>query len=486
MMELLLDPAVIAALLGGLALGIGIGAIPGVSGTMGLALLLPLTFQFPPQVAIPLLTSLYLGVQFGGAIPAVLLNTPGSGSAAATTFDGYPMAKRGEAGRALGIALMSSACGGLIGVAALVFLAPQLASVALAFGPAQFFALALFGLSMVTSLTAKSLSKGLLAAALGLMVATVGRDPLVAETRYAFGSLYLQDSFHFVPVLLGMFALAEIFRRIGTVETPGITYASSRTKLPSWAEFIALRWHIARSGAIGAFLGALPGAGATVASFISYNEAVRFSKSPEKMGTGQPEGIAASEAADNSAACTAMVPLLSLGIPGSASTAIILGAFHMQGLSLGPRLFADNLDLIHLIFVGLLIVNLAVVIFGLLGARLFSLIVTIPYRVLAPSIVVLATVGAYAVRNNPFDMLVLLIFGIVGFIFDRFDIPKAPFILAMILGPIAEINFRRGLMIHGGDAAAMLTDAIVISLIAVSALSFAFPLMRTAYQKIKS
>ena len=478
----LLTLSALLAITGGLAMGIAIGAIPGINGAMGVALLIPLTFVMDPQVAIPMLAALYIGAQFGGAIPAILLNTPGTGSAAATTFDGYPMAQKGQAGKALGVALISSAAGGLVGVIILWSFTPQLASLAIHFGPAQYFGLTVLALSVVTSVSSASLTKGLIATGMGLFLATIGLDQISGDARYTFGFAELRDRIHFVPVLIGMYAFAEVFRNAATIREKAAQDFSQATRLPSFRELGLIKWVILRSAMIGSVLGSLPGAGATMASFVSYNETVRFSRHPEKMGKGQPEGVAASEAADNSAACGAFIPLLALGIPGSATTAIIMAAFHVHGLRPGPMLFSTSPDLVNVIFLSLLVGNFIMIALGLLGAKVFSRIIQIPYSILGPAILVMGAVGSYAIRRNILDLWVVLIFGIVGYIFDRQKIPKAPFILALILGPLVEENLRRALLIAAGDFVAMASDPFTALLLFLAVVSFLVPLITSFFK----
>jgi putative tricarboxylic transport membrane protein len=337
--------------------------------------------------------------------------------------------------------------------------------------------LTVLALSVVTSVSSASLTRGFLATSFGLFLATIGLDQISGDARFTFGYADLRDRIHFVPVLIGMYAFAEVFRSAALIRERASQDFSQATALPSWRELGLIKWVILRSAAIGSVLGALPGAGATMASFVAYNETVRFSKHPEKMGTGQPEGVAASEAADNSAACGAFIPLLALGIPGSATTAIILAAFHVHGLRPGPLLFTSDPDLVNVIFLALFVGNFIMVVLGLLGAKVFSRIVQIPYSILGPAILVMGAIGSYAIRRNVLDLWVVLIFGIIGYIFDKRGIPKAPFILALILGPLVEENLRRALLINRGDFFVMASDPFTAVLLLAALISFLYPIL---------
>lgn len=438
-------------------LGVGaalvIGALPGLTATMGVALLLPITFGMDAIFGILLLIAVYFGSVYAGSIAAILLNTPGTPASAATAIDGYALSRRGQPQKALMLSILSSVLGGLFSVIVLILVAPQLANFALRFSSPELFALAVFGLSIITSVSSKSLVKGIIVAALGLMIATVGQDPTEGFPRFAFGNVYLMGGISFIPILIGIFAAAEAFRMMeSAINKDNILESINKTvdkaKL-KWLEFKGLMITILRSSGIGTFIGMIPGAGPDIAAYVAYNEARRFSKNKAEFGKGSSEGIAAPEAANNAACGGAMVPLLSLGIPGDAVTAVMLGALTIQGLRPGPLLFEQNAETVYTLFVGMLIALLIVLCYGVLGMRLFVNVLRVPAVILSPVILMLCVVGSYALGNNFYDVWVMFISGIIGFFLIRYGFPVSPIILALILGPLMEVNLRRTLVSHG-------------------------------------
>ncbi len=454
--------------------GIIFGAIPGLTGIVGVALLIPFTFVLDATTGLIVLGGVYVGSTFGGSISAILFNTPGSPEAACTALDGYPMARRGEAGKALGLALGASAVGGIVGSIVLMLAAPPLARLALHFGPAEYFALAVFGITAIASIGGGSVIKGLLAGLLGLAVATIGIDPLTGMPRYTFGNMMLLTGVGFVPAIIGIFALAEVLQRFS--EGPGRTESIQgvSTRLPRLGEFLQLRWTLIRSSAIGTAVGALPGVGATTAAFISYSEAVRWSKTPEKFGTGQPEGIAAPEAANNAAVGGSLIPLLALGIPGSATTAVMIGGLTIHGIVPGPLLMQTNPTLVYSIFIAMLIANVLMIVIGLRAARYFAVILKAPYALVGPAIVVLCMTGVYALNNNAVDVAVMLIFGVVGFLLRRLGFSVACFIIGLVLGPIAELSLRQGLILADGNLLDLVTRPMTAVLLILAVMSLCY------------
>ncbi|MGI6574965.1 MAG: tripartite tricarboxylate transporter permease [bacterium] len=467
----------------GLAVGIVAAALPGISGTMAVVLLIPLTFGMTPIQGIVMLSSLYLGAQYGGSITAILLKIPGTSAAAATTLDGYPMAQKGQAGKALGGALMGSTVGGIFGTILLFFCVPPLARMAIEFGSAQYFALAIFGLSVVTSLTSKNLAKGFVAMFIGLFIGTVGIDSITGTARFTFGVTLLRDGIHFVPLLIGLFAVAEVFNSVASRIGQPLPSREATLQLPSLKEMINLKSTILRSSSIGTFIGALPGAGGTIASFIAYNEAVRWSKEPEKFGTGVLEGVVAPESANNAAAAGAMIPLLALGIPGSATTAVMLGAFQLHGIRPGPMLLTQNADLVYTVFVGMFITNFILLAMGVYGVKLFARAVLLRYEILGPVVLILASVGSFAIRGSLLDIQIMFIAGILGYLMDMAKFPMSPIVLGVILGPMAEAGLRRALIVTRGSMLPILTDPIVFILLLLSALSFLSPFISEMLKK---
>lgn len=475
------NPLTFLLILFGMVWGIAFGALPGLTGVVAVALLIPFTFIFGPIEGLLLLGSVYVGATFGGSISAILFNTPGSPEAACTGLDGYPMAKKGKAGEALGTALASSAIGGLFGTVVLMVMAPPLARFALTFGPAEYFALAVVGITAIAAIGTTSVVKALITGLLGLAIATIGMDQLTGTARYTFGANMLLSGVSFIPAIIGMFALAEVLTRfsepkVSGERAPGERITSVSTIVPRIGEILMMKWTLLRSATIGTVIGTLPGVGATTAAFISYSEAVRWSKHPERFGTGVPEGIAAPEAANNAAVGGSMVPLLALGIPGSATTAIMIGGLTIHGIVPGPMMLVQNPALVYSVFIGMLIANLIMIFVGLRAAKYFARIVDAPYALVGPAIVVLCATGVYALRNNVMDLVVMLVFGALGFLLRRLDYPIAPLIIGLVLGPIAEINLRRALMLDNFDIFAVISRPITAGLLLFAAVSLAYGL----------
>ena len=434
----------------GVVIGTFVGAIPGMTTPMAVALTLPFTFTLPPVTGILLLLGVYKGGLYGGSITAILINAPGTPAASCTVLDGYPLARRGEARRALDIALYSSVVADFISNLSLILFAGLLASLALAFGTPEVFTLIMFSLTIIAGVSGDQLLKGLAAACLGLLLATVGLDLVYGTNRFVFGDVNLMSGLNFIPVLIGLFALPEIISSFGRRDVShdhnplagaGATFADFKGCLRS----------IMRGSFIGVILGAIPGIGGAPAAFLSYSEARRNAKDPSKFGTGELEGVAAAESGNNGTAGATMVPLLALGIPGDITTAIILGAFMIHGLRPGPLLFQDNLSLIYALFIGIMLSSLFLLVVGKMSIRLISRIADIPQRVLFPIVMVLCVYGAYAVNNSIFDVIVMFVMGGVGFAMRCLGIPAAPFLIAFILGPLLEDNFRQSLLLSRGD-----------------------------------
>lgn len=481
-LSLVAQPANLIALLGGLFLGVAIGALPGIGSTQGAALLIPFTFVLSPIQSLLLLGAVYSGSVYGGSIAAILLRIPGSYESIATTLDGYELARQGKAGKALGTAIAASAIGGTFSVLVLIFLAPQLARIALAFGPPEYFALAVLGLTVIATAEGKSLLKALVSGLAGLFFATVGIDSITGFTRFTFDASVLSNGVSFIPAIIGMFAVSEVYRRLEAehLETEKVAAGKTRiaAELPKREELRSMAGLIARSSVLGTIIGILPGVGGTVASLLGYSEAKRLSKHPEKFGTGILEGVAAPEAANNAACGGAMVPLLSLGIPGSAVTAVMIGAFMIHGLRPGPFLFVHNKDLVYSIFVGMLLVNILMVPAGFLGVRLFVKLLDVPYRVLAPTILVLCTVGSFAINNSFGDVWIMLAFSVIGYFMSKLGFPFTPLILGMVLGPIAESSLRRGILITPGGFSGVVFRPISGSILLLSVILLLVPVLR--------
>lgn len=434
----------------GVLIGTFVGAVPGMTTPMAVALTLPFTFSLHPVTGILLLLGVYKGGLYGGSITAILINAPGTPAASCTLLDGYPLAKRGEARRALDIALYASVVADFISNLSLILFAGVLASLALAFGTPEVFTLILFSLTIISGVSGDQLLKGLGAACLGLLLATIGLDVIYGTNRFVFGQVDLMAGLNFIPVLIGLFALPEIIAFYGRGETKR-EHNPLAGKGAGLKDFLANLKTIIRGSFIGVVLGAIPGIGGAPAAFLSYSEARRNSPDKEKFGTGQLEGVAAAESGNNGTAGATMIPLLALGIPGDITTAIILGAFMIHGLRPGPLLFQDNLSLIYALFIGIMLSSIYLFIIGKASIRLISKIADIPQRILFPVVLVLCVYGAYAVNNSIFDVTVMFIMGVIGFGMRSLAIPAAPFLIAFILGPLAEDNFRQSLLLSKGD-----------------------------------
>ncbi len=434
----------------GVTIGTFVGAVPGMTTPMAVALTLPFTFTLHPVSGILLLLGVYKGGIYGGSITAILINAPGTPAASCTVLDGYPLARRGEARRALDIALYASCIADFLSNLALILCAGILASLALAFGSPEVFTLILFSLTIIASVSGDQLLKGLGAAAFGLLLATVGLDLVYGTNRFIFGEVELMSGLNFIPVLIGLFALPEIIAFFGRVEIPR-KHNPLAGKGASWADVKKTLPTILRGSAIGVILGAIPGIGGAPAAFLSYSEARRTSKNADNFGKGEIEGVAAAESGNNGTAGATLIPLLALGIPGDVTTAIILGAFMIHGLRPGPLLFQENLSLIYALFIGIMMSSIFLFAVGKFSIRLISRIADIPHRILFPIVLVLCVFGAYAVNNTIFDVGVMFIMGLVGFMMLRLEIPAAPFLIAFILGPMLEDNFRQSLLMSRGS-----------------------------------
>jgi putative tricarboxylic transport membrane protein len=472
----LLDPANFFFMFVGVAIGIIFGALPGLTATLGVAVMLTFTFGMAPVPAIMLLLGVYAGGIYGGAISAVLINTPGTPSSAATVLDGYALTRQGRAGEALRIATFATAFGGIFSALVLLFGAPQLAQVALEFGPAEFFALALFGLAVIAGVSGGSLLKGLLMGLLGLLIATIGLDPIGGLPRLTFGSTNLQGGVELIPALVGLFAIAELMRRAPAAHMGAQRFETQDTPFPFTRAFRYTRT-LLKSSAIGTFIGAIPGAGPGIASFLSYNEARRSSKNKEKFGKGAREGVAASESGNNSATSATLIPMLTLGIPGDTVTAVLLGAFALQGLRAGPELFVDHADIVYAVMLGLIVIQIMLYFQGRIAARTFAKIATIPMNILIPVLIILMFVGAYSVNNTVFDARVMMVFGLLGYVAYKFDFPVVPMLLGIVLGPIAENGFRQALLQSGGDPSIFFTRPLSLTFIILATLLFVTPLI---------
>lgn len=466
-------------LLLGVAVGILGGAMPGLSASTTVALLLPLTYGMPPDTSIILLAATYVGAEYGGSISAIFINTPGTPGAIVTTFDGYPLTKRGYPIKALCFSLVPGTIAGLLANVALITISIPLVEFALKFGPAEYFALGVFGLATISSLTEGSVTKAMLAAAIGLLLATIGTDTTIGFPRFTFEYPELLDGIPLVPALIGMLALSEAFMMVEELGTRALLPQRFSHEYPTWPEWKSVMPASLRGSVIGLVIGAIPGAGSTIASIISYSVEKRASRHPEKFGTGTPEGIAGPEAANNAVVGGTLIPMLTLGIPGSATAAIMISALMLHGLQPGPELFSKNPEVVYNLFASQFLANLAMLALGLIGMTWWIKIVEVPKAVLAPCIIAICFVGSYAVGGNIWDIGVVVVFGIGGYSMRKLDIPVAPTVLALVLGFMVEANFRRMLLISGGDWLGPLMRPITAVLLALALISFVVPFWRT-------
>jgi putative tricarboxylic transport membrane protein len=424
---------------------------------MGIILLLPMTFRLSALSAISLLLGVYIGGMTGGSVAAILLGIPGTPSAAATVLDGYPLAKKGLAGKALGTALIVSIFGGLLSVAILMIVAPFIANFALNFGPAEIFALVLFGLSTICGVSAGNILKGLISGCIGLLVMTIGLDPVMGMPRYTFGFSRLMAGVDLLPFMIGMFAIPQIVQSFSTpeIQIKNITQ-KVRTVYPSLEELRRMFWLTLRCALIGVGIGTIPGTGGPIAAFLGYDQARRAKKSDEPA----LEGVAGPEAANNGVTGGALIPMFTLGIPGDAATAVLLGALMIHGLKPGPLLFSQHADFVHGVYAALIIIHIIVLFVQGFGIRLFVKILNFRKSYLFSAILVLCAIGSYAVNNNVFDIYIMFFSGLLAFFMAKYDYPVAPAVLALVLGPVMEDSFRRALILSQGSFGIFVTSQI--------------------------
>ena len=474
-----MDPSVLIVMFIATVVGVIVGALPGLGTVTALAMILPFTFVLSAPEAIGILLAIYVSSVYGGAIPAVLINVPGTPQSAATTFDGYPMAKQGKSAEALAWVTIASFLGGVLSIVVLIFATPQLVKISIQFGAIETFALIVFSLTSIAWVSKGNPIKGLMAATFGIVLSTVGIDELSGTQRFTFGYFALSAGLHVVPILIGLFALSEVFYCAGQKpETGKKTIFSSGFKISPLSEWLKVKRTILRSSAIGTFLGILPGVGAAAASLIGYAQAKSVSKRKEKFGTGEPEGIVASETANNAVTGGALVPTLALSIPGDAPTAVMLGALIVHGITPGYQLFTKEPELVNFIFVALLFANIMLLMVGAGMAQVFSRILKIPHALIMASVVVLSLAGSYVIRFSIADVWIALVAGVVGVLLRYAQVPIAPIIIGFILGPPLENNLRQGLIVSQMDFLEFFKSPIALTLFAMTALVVTFPLVK--------
>ncbi|WP_029088397.1 tripartite tricarboxylate transporter permease [Brevibacterium album] len=435
----------------GVLLGTVFGLLPGIGPTAAVALLLPLTFTLDAATAVIMLAGIYYGSMYGGRIPAILMRLPGDASSVITTLDGYPLTQQGRAGSALGITAIGSFLGGTVAIIGLTVFAPLLASGARIFAAPELFLLMLFGLMMIVLIGSGSVVKSLIMAVAGFVIAAVGMDPIDGTERLTFGSLELSAGIGIVPLAIGLFGIGEVLNTIASRNSGDVQLAKVSNVMPTWADWLTSRAAIARASVIGFVLGILPGGGGTVSSVLAYGAEKRFSRNPEKFGRGAIDGLAATETADNASSNSAFIPLLTLGVPPNPVLALIFGALLLQNITPGPQLVDQNPDVFYGVIASMYIGNVILLILNLPLIRVFVTILKIPLNMLGPTVVLIAICGVYSVSNSMFDVMLMLFFGLMGFLLRRFDFNLAPLVLGFILGPMLEVQWRRTMIMSQGS-----------------------------------
>ena len=485
-----LQPMNLFMVFAGTGVGIIFGALPGLTSTMAVGLLIPITFGFSPATGLIFLAGAYCGSMYGGSISAILLNTPGTPASAATALDGYVMTNKGEGGKALATATIASFIGGIISSMCLILISPQLAKIALLFGPAEYFAVACFGMTIISALSSRAILKGCIAGLLGLAIGTVGMDPITGVPRFTFGHMDMLEGISIIPALIGLFSASQVLTLLEDLK-PGEQLNSmaglktGKIWLPL-SEVKQLLGIMLRSAGIGTTIGIIPAAGGDIAAFLGYNEAQRFSKKRELFGKGNVEGVAGPEAANNGVTGGSLIPLLTLGIPGNSVTAIFLGGLLIQGLRPGPSLFTDQAATTYAFFAGMILANIAMLILGFIAARLFIRVLSVPTTIMVPLIFCLCVIGSYSIRNSMFDVGLMLFFGALGFFLRKTGFSSAPVVLGMILGPMAEGNYRRFIQASQGDIMPMFDKPIVVVLFAMCIISVVSPFVMRWFEERKS
>jgi len=469
----------------GVVLGLVVGALPGLTISLGMVLLLPLTFGLKSVTAMSLLLGLFAAGMTGGSFSAILINIPGTPSASATVLDGHPLAQAGQAGKALGVSVISSFWGGLFSLACLVVSAPLIARVALRFGAAEQFALMTLGLTLICAFAGQSVLRGLISGVLGLLLTTVGQDPLMGTPRFTFGLVELQAGILFIPAMIGLFAVPQVIKgmRAGASGVIPRFKLGLTQLLPSWRDLLKLKRSLLVGAAIGTGVGAIPGTGGPIAVFLAYDVARRLSRDPGAFGRGSLEGVAAPEAANNGVTGGALVPMLTLGIPGDPITAILLGALIIQGIAPGPLLFREHPQFVYGVFWALLLANVMTLVVALLSVRWIVQVLRVPQRILIPVIAILCILGSYGIRNTLFDSLVMLAFGGLGYVMQRYRFPVVPMIIGLVLGPELEEQLRLSLILSAGDPMVFLRHPIAAAFLALTVLAFAAPVLRLAWAR---
>jgi putative tricarboxylic transport membrane protein len=471
----------------GALLGTAVGVLPGLGPAATISLLLPLSYALGnPITSIIMLAGIYYGAMYGGSTTSILLNIPGEAASVVTCLDGYQMAKKGRAGAALGMAAIGSFIAGTIGVIGLTFVAPPLSAFALKFGPPEYFSLTILGLMLATYLSGKSILRGMIMAVLGLLLATVGMDPVTGNTRYTFGLLILEDGFDFLTLGMGLFGIGEIFCTLeGKLKAELVT--TKITNLwPTLKDWAVSKWAVIRGSGIGFFVGLLPGGGAVIASLLAYAVEKRVSKEPQKFGQGALEGVAAPESANNAAASASFIPMLTLGIPGNPAIAMIFAALLIQGVTPGPLLLKEHPNLFWGVIASMYIGNVLLLVLNLPLVGLWVQMLKVPYSILAPVIVLICSIGVYSMKNDVSDVMMMVVFGVVGYFFRKLQFELGPLLLAFVLGRILERSLRQSLLISRGDVSIFFARPISAVFLAVVALMILASITMVLYKRLKA
>jgi len=484
-------PSTLLLIFFGTVIGVIFGALPGVSSTMAVVLALTFTYGMDPVTSIAFLVAVYCAAITGGGITAILFKIPGTPSNAPTTFDGHPLAAKGYPLKALSVSLITSAIGGIAAAILMLLITPQLSAAALKFGSSELFAISAMGLSVLTALDEGNTIKTLISGFMGLFLATIGMDPIHGFPRFTWGNSTLLSGIEMIPVMIGMFAVTKVLSETvsrSKLESVGSLKSGDKVRdgIVTPRELCEMKGTITRSGLIGTIVGILPGAGATIASFLSYSAEVKLAKTPGKYGHGEPRGIAASETANNAATAGSMVPLLSLGIPGGNAAAIMMSALIMKGVQMGPMLLQRQPEYMGSVFVSMMLTNIVMVFVSFAVAKVFGKILSIPYSILGTLILLLATVGSFALQNNTGNVILMVLAGIFGYAYDKFGFNIPALILGLVLGSIVETNLRRAIMLEQGDILAVFTKPITAVLLIVSVVSLVLPIVKPLFDNKKA
>jgi putative tricarboxylic transport membrane protein len=479
-MQIMLNPTTIIFMISGVIGGLIVGAIPGLTATMAMALITPLTFALNTNQAFALLCAVYVGGISGGLYSAILLGIPGTSASIATTFEGFPLARKGMAGKAIGVGIVSSFIGGTFSFICLALISPLLARFALKFGPHEYFAVSVLGLSTIASVVAgSSTTKGLIACLIGLLAATVGLDRVVGVQRFTFGLVELTSGFDVMSILIGLFAIPQLLRDMGSTTQQVKVDVEVKNIIPPLRELVPHWFNFLRSSVIGTWIGILPGAGGSIASLLSYDQARRASPHPEKFGSGEISGLVASETANNAVIGGSIIPLLTLGIPGDTPAAVMLGALMIHGLQPGPLLFQTHPDTIQTILFSLYISNIMMIVIAFFGARYLIKILEVPKDLLLPLIIVMCFVGTYAANQRMYDVWVMLIAGLIGYVMEKYGYPVGPAVLGVVLGPIVEANLRRAIHTSVNGFWDFFTRPLSAVMLLMVLFNFLWPLIRS-------